>query len=97
MYIFEVHSLGLKNVLASSCYRYIAMMMRMRIVYVTACDCNDDDDGDDDQDDDGDDGDDDQDDGDDDDDENCVDVKSVLTACDRPILLRATSYCDRSG
>ena len=79
-------------------------MMRMRIVYFTACDCNDDDDGDDgdagdeDGDDDFDDGDDDFDDGDDDDDdENCVDVKSVLTACDRPILLRATSYCDRSG
>ena len=34
---------------------------------------------------------------DDDDDENCVDVKSVLTACDRPILIRTTSYCDRSG
>ena len=33
----------------------------------------------------------------DDKDDDFVHVKSVLTACDRPILLRATSYCDRSG
>ena len=57
---------------------------------LASCNLDDvDNDDDDENDDDGDD--------DDDDDENSVDVKSVLTACDRPLLIRATSYCDLSG